>query len=136
MDCLFCRIINNEILSEKIYEDDDFVAILDVNPSNPGHTLLIPKIHSDNFMVTAEPVLTRLIALVPTIARAIGEALDYKAYNFIVNNGPEAGQVINHLHLHIIPRREGDGLKEFQSRKYADGELQTVAEKIRSVLKK
>jgi histidine triad (HIT) family protein len=134
MDCIFCKIVNGEIPAEKIYEDGKFLAFLDINPNNPGHSLLIPKNHSDNLMATPEDDLADLIGRVPKIARAIGQALDYTAYNFIVNNGREAGQMVDHLHLHIIPRRAGDGLKLFENRKYAEGEMAEVGEKIRAEL--
>lgn len=134
MDCIFCKIVNGEIPAEKIFEDEKFLAFLDINPNNPGHSLLIPKKHSDNLLATPEADLAELIGRVPKLARAIGQALDYTAYNFIVNNGHEAGQMVDHLHLHIIPRRAGDGLKLFENRKYAEGEMADVGEKIRKAL--
>jgi len=132
MDCLFCKIINNEIPAEKIFEDEAFVAFLDIKPNNPGHALLVPKKHTDTLLLTGDAELQELIVRAPKIARAIGEALDYEAFNFIVNNGRAAGQVIDHLHLHIIPRRDGDGLEHFKNRKYEEGEIESVGEKIRA----
>ncbi len=135
-DCIFCKIVKGEIPCEKIYEDEKVFAFLDISPSNPGHTLVILKEHSADLMHSPEEHLAELITRVPAIAQAVMSGLDYPAFILSVNNGSEAGQVVPHLHFHIIPRKTGDGLIHFSKRSYAEGEMHEVAEKIRLAFKK
>lgn len=133
-DCLFCKIVNNEIPAHKVYEDDAVVAFLDIFPVNPGHVLIVPKKHFNDLFDVDEESLKSLVAVVPRVARLVMTALDYRAFNLFVNNGAEAGQVIYHLHFHVVPRREGDGHRLFAGTKATDEELKAVADKISPVL--
>ncbi|MBU1132471.1 HIT family protein [Patescibacteria group bacterium] len=132
MDCLFCKIINREVPAEIIYEDESIICFLDINPSNPGHALVVPKVHCENLLDASGETLRSLISIVPKISRAIMSGLNYDAFNFSVNNGAAAGQIISHLHFHIVPRREGDGHKLFGGKPYEPGEIEQVAEKIKA----
>jgi histidine triad (HIT) family protein len=110
-DCLFCRIIKGEIPSYKVYEDDNNLAFLDIAPVNQGHVLVIPKKHYKNIEEISEEDLARLINVVKKVGSLIKEKLNYQAYNVQENNDPLAGQVVPHIHFHVIPRKEDDGLK-------------------------
>lgn len=134
MDCLFCKIIAGEIPGAKVYEDEKVLAFLDINPVNPGHTLAVPKNHYLNLEEIPEIELRELIIAVKKVGRAIKEGLGYAGYNLAVNNDPVSGQIVPHLHFHIIPRKEGDGLKLWPQRQYGEGEMEGVAEKIRKSL--
>ena len=129
-DCLFCKIVKGEIPAAKVYEDEKVLAFLDINPINPGHTLLVPKEHSENMDEASGEVLRDLVSLAPEIARKIMKSLDYKGYNFITNNGGVAGQEVKHLHFHIIPRKKDDQAVTATRSGYAEGEISEVAEKI------
>lgn len=134
MDCIFCRIIAGEIPSTKIYEDDNVLAFLDIAPVNPGHTLVIPKNHYANLEEVPVDVLGEVIKAVKKIGQALKIGLNVKGYNVIENNDPIAGQIINHLHFHIIPRHENDNLHLWPQQEYQAGEMDEVAEKIIKVI--
>lgn len=129
--CLFCKIVAGEIPSYKIYEDDKVYAFLDNKPVNPGHTLVVPKEHYANMEEIPEDDLQALIVAVKKIGKQMKEKLDCPAYNVIQNNGEVAGQVIHHLHFHLVPRFEGDGLKLFPHNEYKEGEAEEVQEKLK-----
>ena len=129
-ECLFCKIINGDIPANKVYEDAFILAFLDINPVSPGHTLVTPKKHSVNILDTDEDILVKLSLATKKISKAILDALDYEDFNLEVNNGKNAGQVIPHAHWHIIPRREGDGLKPWPHKEYKEGQANEVADKI------
>lgn len=129
-DCLFCKIIKGEIPAYKVYEDDTVYAFLDINPNNLGHTLVIPKAHYQTYSETPDEVLADLMVKAKKIGQAVIKAMDVPAYNVSVNVGKEAGQLIFHTHVHIIPRFEGDGHKHFGHVEYKEGEAEKVAEKI------
>jgi histidine triad (HIT) family protein len=133
-NCLFCKIIKGEIPCTKIYEDEKFLAFLDINPVNHGHTLIVPKEHFDNTASTPDEILSELIIQGKKIGQALMESVGAEGFNFFTNNGKAAGQVIFHTHFHIIPRNLDDGLKHWGSKKYNDGEAGEVAEKIKEKL--
>lgn len=103
-DCLFCKIVRREIPAEIVFEDDHVLAFRDIAPKAPVHVLVIPKEHVDKLSETTrahEPMLGRLAAGAADAARAAG----VDDYRVVVNNGAEAGQVVFHLHLHILAGR-------------------------------
>ncbi len=130
-NCLFCKIAAGEIPAEKIYEDENFLAFLDVNPVNQGHTLVIPKKHSRNILEIGDETLKELTITVKKLSNKIKTALCADGINIIINNEPAAGQIIFHTHIHIIPRFADDGLKHWTGGEYAEGEAKILAEKIR-----
>lgn len=134
MSCIFCKIIGGEIPSHKVYEDDKNLAFLDISPVNPGHILVIPKKHFSNMEEAPENDLCELMKAVKKVGRAMKDGLGADGYNINVNNDPVAGQIIPHLHFHIIPRTEGDGLKLWAQSKYKEGEAEETAKKIVSGL--
>ncbi len=129
--CLFCKIVSGEVPSYKVYEDEAVLAFLDISPCNPGHTLVIPKDHYANMEEIPENKLCLLISAVKKIGQSIKENLGVPGYNVSENNDSVAGQIIPHIHFHIIPRREGDGLRPWPQGKYADGEAEEILNKIK-----
>lgn len=112
-DCLFCKIVSGDLPGQKIYENVRVVAFLDIHPVNPGHTLVVPKAHADNYLSTPEEDLAAMSAVVKKIAPAIIKAVGADACNIQVNNGRAAGQVVFHTHQHIIPRFTTDDLRNW-----------------------
>ena len=109
-DCIFCKIIKGEIPSFTVYEDDDFKVILDRFPAAPGHVLVIPKAHDSDMFELSEEAATKLYPLAKKIAKRIKEVTGSEGINIVQNNGEAAGQSVYHFHLHIIPRKTGDGI--------------------------
>jgi histidine triad (HIT) family protein len=128
--CLFCQIINGEIPSYKIYENELVLAFLDIKPVNPGHVLVVPKKHFSNLEEISPEHLEAVIMAVKKIGKQLKEQLGAPGYNVILNNDPVAGQEISHLHYHVIPRYENDGLKSFPQSKYNEGEAEEMIKKL------
>lgn len=133
-DCIFCKIVRGELPGEKVYEDEDTFAFLDRKPVNPGHTLVIPKKHSDNLYEADNDSLTATMMTTRKIAIAIKKALGADGINVHINNDRGAGQVVFHLHLHVIPRHNGDGRELWRGKDPETDTTPTIAEKIRSAL--
>lgn len=133
-DCVFCKIISKEISSEIVYEDDDVFAFLDIKPNNPGHTLVVPKVHDQNFRAADSVRLQKLIVIAQKLGQNICRAVGAPAMNLYTNDGVEAGQVVPHLHFHIIPRFADDGYHHWIGKPYAEGEAKEVQRKILGVL--
>ena len=103
-DCIFCAIAAGEIPSFKVYEDELVVAYLDINPFTKGHTLVIPKTHSEGLLDTDDATLAAIIARVKKVAAHLKTALPCDGFNILQNNGEAAGQTVKHEHFHIVPR--------------------------------
>ncbi|SRR3989338_6356877 len=110
MECLFCKIAQGAIPAKKVYEDKDTIAFLDINPANPGHTLIVPKKHAENIMDADDKSLESAITVVKKIARLVTEKTGAEGVNVLQNNGKRAGQIVNHVHFHVIPRFENDSM--------------------------
>lgn len=102
--CIFCSIVNKEIPSSCIYEDDQVMAFLDLSQVTKGHTLVVPKKHYDNLLECDDETLAHLIQVVKMLAVRINERLNAQGVNVLNNTHEAAGQTVNHLHFHIIPR--------------------------------
>lgn len=109
--CIFCMIVNGEIPSYKVYEDDDFLAFLDISQAEKGHTLVVPKKHFDNFLELDDETASKMLVLVKNLAVKIKNATNCDGINILNNNGEAAGQSVKHVHFHIIPRYTNDDLK-------------------------
>jgi histidine triad (HIT) family protein len=109
-DCIFCKIVAGEIPSTKIYEDDTALAFMDIMPLNKGHLLVIPKEHYDNILEVDPETYGKLYTVIRRMAGAVKEALNPDGMNVLQLNGKAANQVVPHVHLHLVPRWEGDGL--------------------------
>ena len=135
--CIFCRIIAGEIPSTKIYEDDLVYAFLDINPINPGHVLVIPKEHHESSSTIPEATAGRMFHVGSRIGVALKRAKEYDAFNLHLADGTAAGQVVNHAHLHVVPRGVEDNFHwNWRQIPYAnDNEREEFAQSIQSKLK-
>lgn len=130
-DCLFCKIIKGDIKAEKVYEDEYTFAFLDINPINEGHTLVVPKEHSKNLYEISDEALKYLVLTTKKLSIAIKKAVGAQGINLGMNNDSVAGQVIFHVHMHIIPRFEDDGFKFWKGTPYKNGVMEKIAQMIR-----
>ncbi len=135
-DCLFCKIIEGEIPSSKVYEDEHVLAFLDINPVKAGHTLVIPKAHGADLTESSEKDLRRVMTVVKQIAPTIKSVVKADGFNVTSNIGTAAGQSVFHTHLHIIPRYEGDGLAAWPHDGATDEERTALAEKLCGKIKR
>lgn len=110
MDCIFCKIIAGEIPCFKLYEDENTLAFMDINPAADGHALVIPKVHAANAFEVAAADIGYTAATASKIAKAINAALSPDGINVLQANGPGAAQSVQHFHFHVIPRTNGDRL--------------------------
>ena len=108
-DCIFCKLAGGDIPTNTIYEDDSFRAILDNGPATRGHTLIIPKDHSEDLFSLPDETAAGAIKLAKKIADRMREKLSCDGVNLVQNNGVAAGQTVMHFHLHVIPRYTNDG---------------------------
>ena len=108
VECLFCKIVDGSVPSKKVYEDENVLCFLDINPANPGHTLVISKKHFENIFDADNEILESMINTAKIIANRLKERLGAEGVNIIQNNGREAGQLVNHIHIHVIPRYKHD----------------------------
>lgn len=109
-NCIFCKIANGEIPSATIYEDEDFRVILDLSPASKGHALILPKEHYANLFELDDEVASKVLPVAKQVVTKMKEVLNCDGYNLVQNNGESAGQTVNHFHLHLIPRYEGDNV--------------------------
>ena len=129
--CIFCKIVNKEIPSYTIYEDNTCVAFLDLSQANIGHTLVVSKKHYNNILDITENDASHIFSIVPKITKKISEVLNIKDFNILNNCGKEAGQTIDHFHIHIIPRLPNDSIKmEFGEHKLTDEGFKELSKKL------
>ena len=136
-DCLFCKIITGEIPSNKIYEDEAVFAFLDIYPASEGHTLVAPKKHFNTFTEMGTEDVASLFEAAKKVTIAVEKAFSAEGSNIGINNGKVAGQEVPHVHVHIIPRKKGDGGRGIKSIVWTETDnnnLEEVAEKIRRAL--
>lgn len=133
-DCLFCRIIKGEIPSQKVYEDDDVFAFLDIQPVNVGHTLIVPKAHYENCAATPDGAMAAVMAVARRVGDAALKVTGAQGYNVGINCGKAAGQVIMHTHVHIMPRFEDDGLQHWPKRAVSKEEMEKAQHGIAAAL--
>lgn len=131
MDCIFCKIAKGELFSYKVYEDEETLAFLDISPISKGHTLVIPKQHYANLEEISEFELCNLIKTVKKVGGLLKDKLRIEGYNVCENNDPIAGQLIPHIHFHVVPRYENDGLKPWPQRKLNEEEAKEILLKIK-----
>ena len=134
-ECIFCKVAAGEIPAAVILENDQVMAFLDIGPINEGHTLVIPKQHVETLDSCGLDTLTAISRVLGPVSRAVQQATGCAGFNCLCNNGKAAGQVVNHLHFHIIPRYENDGLfRNWPAKQYAPGALDAMAEQIKEKL--
>ncbi len=131
-ECIFCRIVKHEAPAEVVFESDSIIAFLDINPLNYGHVLVVPKIHSNDFLDIPIDLLDELVHVTRKITKAIVDSLSPDGFNIFSNNGKAAGQSVFHFHFHVTPRYKSDNFKFIINlKKYKDGEMGSYAQKIR-----
>ena len=134
-DCLFCKMVAGKIPVTKIYEDEVVLSFLDIGPISDGHTLVIPKQHFEKLHDCPAELLGQVFTRIGKIAGAVAATMDSDGYNLLCNNGRAAGQLIEHLHFHIVPRNTGDRLfSRWPSFEYKDGKIEEIAKAIRENL--
>ncbi len=134
-DCIFCKIVNNEVPAVKIYENEHVLAFLDIQPVNFGHTLVIPKDHFENVYVIPAEEWCRINLAVQQVALAVKNGADADGVNLIMNNESGAGQVVPHAHIHVIPRYNEDGHKNWDHKTYTDAEqMSEISKKIKDFI--
>ena len=109
MDCLFCKIVNKEIPANIIYEDDNFLAFLDLNQTTMGHTLIIPKKHFNDYQELDKDTLFNLMQVAKSVSELLMKKLNKKGISLTINYG--SLQEINHVHLHLLPEKTEDSKK-------------------------
>ncbi len=130
-DCIFCKIVNGELPSATIYENDEFKVILDRFPANEGHVLILVKDHVANIYEIDPEKAGRLFTLAAKIARIMKERLGFAHMNVMQNNGTVAGQTVFHFHLHLIPRYEDDGITiAYQPLDLTDAQIEDMRKKL------
>ena len=133
MECIFCKIINGEIPAVKVLDEELVVAFMDINPSSKGHMLVVPKNHAENIFEIPEIDLVALIKAVKRCAKAVKKALNAEGITILQLNGKASDQIVPHLHIHVIPRWESDGLSvsTWEMKPGNMEEIQAIARKIR-----
>ncbi|MCB9802594.1 HIT family protein [Candidatus Nomurabacteria bacterium] len=134
-DCIFCKIVRGEIPAKKIYEDQDYLAFLNIAPNTKGHSLVIPKKHSDLFVDLSSEEVGALNQVVQKVAKELTLVLETKSFNLGLNNGELSGQSINHVHWHIIPRYQGDGLLHWEKSPQAEADIDQVFKILKDKIK-
>ena len=135
MDCIFCKIVEGAIPSTKLFEDDSAIAILDINPITFGHSLYIAKEHYSTLLDVPEGELGGIIKNLQKVISALLKATGCEGFNIIQNNQRCAGQLVPHLHFHLIPRRPNDPIRfNWQIQPYNKDESQKLAADIKKTL--
>ena len=131
-NCIFCKIAAGEIPSRKIYEDKDLIAIMDLNPTSKGHSLIIPKEHCTNIYDIDEDIAAKVMKTAKKLATKMTVALNCDGFNLLQNNGETAGQTMFHFHMHLIPRyKDADNnMLKFTSVSFSDEEMDAIRDQI------
>lgn len=134
-DCIFCKIVNGEIPCAKLLETDTVIAFLDLNPIRKGHALVVPKLHAETMIEFPAESAVSVAEAIKKVGKALMDATGAAGFNVIQNNYPASGQQVPHIHWHIIPRENGDGLTFWPQGSYSGmEEMSAMAECIRKVL--
>jgi len=131
-DCVFCRIVQKEVPAEVLFENDEVIVILDINPIHYGHALVIPKKHCRDFLELPPCSYQAILEAARVVCQALVRGLGLEGYNLFSNNGRSAGQSVFHFHLHVTPRYPNDDIRfVLELKKYSDGQLKHYAELIK-----
>lgn len=134
--CTFCRIISREIPAQLLWEDEQVIAILDINPIQYGHALIIPRHHATDLLELREQDLGAVMRGTQVVAAALVRALNLEGFNVFSNNGRVAGQSVFHFHMHVTPRHTGDGIRFIpQQRTYQNNDMAEIARRIRAAIR-
>jgi len=131
-DCIFCKIISGKIPAEILFEDNHVISLLDINPINFGHALILPKKHCKDFLDLPPESYHNILQAASIVTKALVQSLHLEGYNLFSNNGTIAGQSVFHFHLHITPRYPDDNIRfVLKLKEYPDGELKQFGTIIR-----
>ena len=134
-NCIFCKIVAGSIPCFKLYEDAETLAFMDINPANDGHCLVVPKGHFPTVYAISEAAFAATSRTAIKLARAVNQALTPDGINLLQANGPGAAQSVFHLHIHVLPRRQNDGLLLNWTPKPGDrARIAELAERIKQAL--
>lgn len=136
-DCIFCKIAQGIIPSNVVYEDDDVIAFLDISQVTKGHTLVIPKTHTQNFLTTEKDIMHKVMDVAQRIGQAQISILGAKGVNILTNVNKEAGQSVYHFHVHVIPRYVADDgfrIEMKENEKLEELSLPVLASKIKNAI--
>lgn len=131
---VFGKIIDRELPADIVYEDEETLAFLDISPNVPGHTLVIPKKPVVNIFDVDDETLAAVMRTVRKVAPAVRDAVGAQGVHINSNHGEAAGQIVMHLHFHIIPRHDRSEFQFWPQSTYSEGEAAEVADKVRSKL--
>jgi histidine triad (HIT) family protein len=135
MDCIFCKIAAGTIPSGKVYENDKVFAFMDIAPVSNGHTLLIPKQHFEKMEDCPADLLAAIGSALGIVSKAVVTGMKAEGFNVLCNRGKAAGQVVDHVHFHIIPRNTGDGFWHcWPAFKYQPGQAEQFLAQIKAQL--
>lgn len=134
MSCVFCDVVAGDLAAEVVFEDESFLAFLDHRPVQKGHILMVPRQHLATLLDLPPDLHGRFVANAQRLAAAVVDGLGAQGSFVAVNN--VVSQSVPHLHLHVVPRTRGDGLKGFfwPRHKYREGEQKEYADRLRAVL--
>ncbi len=135
-DCLFCKIARGEIPAFITYRDKDIIAFLDINPLAEGHTLIVPREHYENIFDVKEDILKKMIVAAKVMSSKLESALEAEGINLLNANKMAAGQSVQHFHLHVVPRKKGDGMKmnnwwQSKTKKISQERLKEIAQRLK-----
>jgi histidine triad (HIT) family protein len=134
-DCVFCKIVSKEIPAEVLYENEQVISVLDINPIHFGHALILPKQHCNDFLDLPDQSYHSILQAARIVTHALVQSLKLEGYNLFSNNGIIAGQSVFHFHLHITPRYREDNIRfVLNLKKYPDGDLNRYGTMIRKFI--
>lgn len=135
MECIFCKIVNGDIPGYVVYEDEHVVGFFDILPISPGHTIIAPKNHVPDVEGLSEAELAGMAIAIKKIGKAVMEGLGVKGYSVFLDNKSAANQHVPHVHFHLVPRAEGDGLERWPQSGYGEGEAEECLKNVKDNLK-
>jgi histidine triad (HIT) family protein len=135
-DCIFCRIASRKSPSHIVYEDENYIAFLDIAPFSKGHTLVCPKRHGETLWDMTEEEIGKLFMVASRVSKAVVRAVGAHGFRFVQNNGEAANQVVAHVHVHVIPVRIEDKGRFMGRMKFTEEEMEQTAELIKEEVKK
>jgi histidine triad (HIT) family protein len=131
-ECTFCKILRREMSAEILFENDEAVSILDINPIHYGHALVIPRRHCTDFLDLPHDSFEGILEATHAVAHALKRSLNLQGFNIFSNNGRIAGQSVFHFHFHVTPRYENDNIRfVLELKRYSNGEMARFADLIR-----
>ncbi|HKT22821.1 MAG TPA: HIT domain-containing protein [Nitrososphaerales archaeon] len=129
--CIFCQIVSREAPSNVVYEDERYIAFLDIYPFSKGHTLVCPKEHGETIWDMKETDIADLFQVASKVSKAVVTAVEADGFRFVQNNGEAANQVVAHVHVHVIPVKMEDKGRYSDRKRFTSAEMEGTARSIR-----